>query len=45
MTNQESKIIYIQVTGTLESHHKKIYQALEINVEQQRLSSRVGFRL
>ena len=45
MTNQESEIIHIRVTGTPESHHKKIYQALEINVDQQRLISRVGFRL
>ena len=45
MTNQESEIIHIRVTGTPESHHKEIYQALEINVDQQRLISRVGFRL
>ena len=45
MTNQESEIVHIRVTGTPESHHKEIYQALEINVAQQRLISRVGFRL
>jgi transposase len=45
MTNQESEIIHIRVTGTPESYHREIYQALEVNVEQQRLISRVGFRL
>ena len=45
MTNKESEIIHIRVTGTPETAHKDIYQALEVNVEQQRLISRVGFRL
>jgi len=45
MTNKESEIIHIRVTGTPETAHKEIYQALEVNVEQQRLISRVGFRL
>jgi transposase len=45
MTNEKSEIIHIRVTGTPESAHKKIYRALEVNVEQQRLISRVGFRL
>ena len=45
MTNKESEIIHIRVTGTPETAHKEIYQALEIKVEQQRLISRVGFHL
>jgi uncharacterized sporulation protein YeaH/YhbH (DUF444 family) len=45
MANKESEIIHIRVTGTAETVHKEIYQALEVNVEQQRLISRVGFRL
>lgn len=45
MTNKESEIIHVRVTGTPETAHKEIYQALEVNVEQQRLISRVGFRL
>jgi transposase len=45
MTNDKSEIIHVRVTGTPESSHKEIYQALEVNVEQQRLISRIGFRL
>jgi transposase len=45
MTNDKSEIIHVRVTGTPESAHREIYQALEVNVEQQRLISRVGFRL
>jgi len=45
MRSEKSEIIHIRVTGTPESTHKKIYQALGINVEQQRLISRVGFHL
>jgi transposase len=45
MTNKESEIIHVRVTGTPETAHKEIYQALEVNIEQQRLISRVGFRL
>lgn len=45
MTNDKSEIIHVRVTGTPESSHREIYQALQVNVEQQRLISRVGFRL
>ena len=45
MTNKESEIIHVRVTGTPETAHKEIYQALDTNVEQQRMISRVGFRL
>jgi transposase len=45
MTNDKSEIIHVRVTGTPESAHREIYHALEVNVEQQRLISRVGFRL
>ena len=45
ITNDKSEIIHVRVTGTPESAHREIYQALEVNVEQQRLISRVGFRL
>ena len=45
MTNDKIKIIHVRVTGTPESAPREIYQALEVNVEQRRLISRVGFRL
>jgi transposase len=45
MTNDKSEMIHVRVTGTPESSHREVYQALEVNVEQQRLISRVGFRL
>lgn len=45
MTNDKSEIIHVRVTGTPESAHREIYQALEVNVGQQRMISRVGFRL